>query len=97
MQWSITETEGLTIETEAIGIVYSQGEEDTNTLEVYGTPDAHMEMKKPDTVGMTCGTIVNRIPDVINAEAGFVTTSKMPTLRYKEGDLGNTAKEGDQG
>lgn len=31
---------------------------------------------------MTCAAVVNRIPDVINAPAGYVTTSKMPALSY---------------
>lgn len=85
----VTETEeGITIETECIGIVYGQGEEDTNTSVTYGIPDTQMVVKQPATVEMTCGTIVNRIPDVINAPAGFVTTSKMPVLKYRSGDLG---------
>lgn len=83
-----TETEeGLTIETECIGIVYGQGEEDSNVSITYGIPDTETLMRKPATVEMTCATIVNRIPDVINAPAGYITTSKMPTLKYKVNDL----------
>lgn len=83
-----TETEeGITIETECIGIVYGRGEEDTNISVTYGVPDTHMVVSKPSTVEMTCGTIVNRIPDVINAPAGFVTTSRMPVLKYRAGSL----------
>lgn len=86
----ITETEeGLTIETECIGIVYGQGEEDTNTSVTYGIPDTNMLVTRPATVEMTCATIVNRIPDVINAPSGFVTTSKMPILKYRTGSLNN--------
>ena len=29
-----------------------------------------------------CATIVNRIPDLIKSEAGFVPTSKMGELKY---------------
>ena len=46
-----------------------------------------MVVNKPATVELTCGTIVNRIPDVINAPAGFVTTSRMPVLKYRAGEL----------
>ena len=40
-------------------------------------------MTRPSTVELTCATIVNRIPDVINAEAGYVPTSQMKDLEYK--------------
>lgn len=86
----VTETEeGVTIETECIGIVYGQGEEDSNVSLTYGVPDTETIVKRPATVEMTCATIVNRIPDVINAPAGFVTTSKMPILKYRAKDLNN--------
>jgi 2,4-diaminopentanoate dehydrogenase len=81
---SITETEeNITIEAECVGIVYGQGEEDTNDSVTYGVPNTECYFKNPDTVGMTCSVIVNRIPDVINARPGFVTTSQMPTLKYR--------------
>ena len=74
----ITETEeGITIETECIGKVYGPDDEDINISETIGVPDTHMVVNKPATVELTCGTIVNRIPDVNNAPAGFVTTSRM--------------------
>ena len=82
-----TTEEGCTIETECIGIVYGQGEEDSNISVTYGVPDTETFMRRPATAEMTCATIVNRIPDVINAPAGYVTTSKMPTLKYKVNDL----------
>lgn len=84
----ITETEeGLTIETECLGIVYGQGEEDTNVSITYGVPNTETIIRNPVTVEMTCASIVNRIPDVINAPAGFVTTSKMPVIKYRVDDL----------
>jgi len=89
----VTETEeGVTIETECIGIVYGQGEEDTNISITYGVPDTETVIKRPATVEMTCATIVNRIPDVINAPAGFVTTSRMPILKYRVGNLADYCK-----
>ncbi len=79
-----TETEeGITIESECIGKVYSKEEYDKNEWTVYGEPDTTITVAKPATVGLTCGTIVNRIPDVINAPAGYVTTEKMGDLQYK--------------
>ena len=79
-----TETEeGITIESECIGKVYSKEEYDKNEWTVYGEPNTTITVAKPATVELTCGTIVNRIPDVINAPAGYVTTEKMGDLQYK--------------
>lgn len=89
----ITETEeGLTIEAECVGIVYGQGEVDSNTSFSWGVPDLDVKVSQPATVELTCGTIVNRVPDVINAPAGFVTTSRMPILKYRTGNLGEYVK-----
>lgn len=78
-----TETkEGITLETECIGKVYNKDEFDRNEWTVYGEPDTTLIIKKPNTVELTCATVVNRIPDVIKAEAGFVPTSRMGELKY---------------
>jgi len=85
---AVTETqEGITVETESIGIVYGQGEEDVNEGYSYGVPDTEVIIKHPHTVENTCATIVNRIPDVINAQPGYVTTSRMPILKYRANPL----------
>ena len=79
----ITETEeGITLETECIGKVYGPDEFDTNRWTVYGEPNTELVIDKPQTVELTCATIVNRIPDVLRAEAGFVPTSRMGELEY---------------
>ena len=78
-----TETkEGITLETECIGKVYNKDEFDKNEWTIYGEPDTTLVINKPATVELTCATIVNRIPDVIKAESGFVPTSKMGELKY---------------
>ena len=77
-----TETkEGITLETECIGKVYNKDEFDRNAWTVYGEPDTALVIEKPDTVRLTCATVVNRIPDVIKAEPGFVPTSRMGELK----------------
>lgn len=79
-----TETkEGIVIETECIGKVYAPDEFDSNRWTVYGEPDTKMVIDKPQTVELTCATVVNRIYDVLKAEAGFVPTSKMGELKYR--------------
>lgn len=79
-----TETvEGITIESECIGKVYSKDDFDKNEWTVYGEPSTTITVARPSTVELTCGSIVNRIPDVINAEPGYVTTDKLGDLYYK--------------
>ena len=79
-----TETEeGITIESECIGKVYAPNEFDKNIWTVEGEPTTTITVEKPATVELTCATIVNRIPDVINAEAGYITTEKMGDLDFK--------------
>ncbi len=79
-----TETkEGIIIESECIGKVYAKDEFDKNEWTLYGEPNTTVVINKPQTVELTCATIVNRIPDVINARAGFVPTSEMPVLEYR--------------
>lgn len=83
-----TETkEGITIESECIGKVYAPDEFDKNEWTLYGEPDTTVVINKPQTVELTCATIVNRIPDVINARKGFVPTSEMPVLEYRTKNL----------
>lgn len=79
-----TETEeGITIESECIGKVYSKEDYDKNEWTVYGEPNTTITVARPSTVELTCATIVNRIPDVINAEPGYVTTDKLGNLQFK--------------
>ncbi len=79
--------EGITIEAECIGKVYSKEEFDVNEWTIEGEPNTTMVINKPCTVELTCADIVNRIPDVINARSGFVPTSQMPELKYRTQDL----------
>ena len=79
-----TETnEGITITSECIGKVYSKEDFDKNVWTIIGEPDTTVIVERPATVELTCATIVNRIPDLINSRSGFVLTSEMPELTYK--------------
>lgn len=75
--------EGIILEAECIGKVYAPDEVDTNEWTVIGEPETTITVKQPATVELTCADIVNRIPDVINAEPGFVPTSQMPEPTYR--------------
>ena len=79
-----TETkEGITIESECIGKVYAPDEFDKNVWTVEGEQTTTITVEKPSTVELTCATVVNRIPDVIKAESGYVTTEKLGDLQFK--------------
>jgi len=80
-----TETEeGITIISECIGKVYSENDCDKNEWTVYGEPDTTFVVTRPNTVELTCASIVNRIPDLIQAPKGFIPTSKMGELKYQK-------------
>ena len=83
---TITE-EGIVIEGECIGKVYAEGEFDQNVWTIHGEPDTEVIINRPATVELTCATIINRIPDLIAAAPGFITSEKMPTNRFRAKDL----------
>ena len=74
--------EGVVIEAECIGKVYDKDDVDTNDWTIFGEPDTRVVITEPKTVELTCASIVNRIPDLIKAEDGFVPTSRMGALKY---------------
>lgn len=79
-----TETEqGITLETKCVGKVYAKDEYDRNIWTVEGEPNTTITVEKPATVELTCASIVNRLPDVVNAKAGYIPTSSMNDLTYK--------------
>lgn len=78
-----TETEeGITFVTECVGKVFAPEEFDRNDWTFVGEPETTVSVNQPATVEMTCATIVNRIPQLIDAPAGYVTTDKYPYNEY---------------
>ena len=75
--------EGIVIESECIGKVYSKEDFDKNEWTIYGEPNTTIVVNKPSTVELTCASVVNRIPDVINSKSGYITTNEMGELTYK--------------
>ena len=63
-----TTKEGITIESECIGKVYSKEDYDKNEWTIEGEPNTTIVVARPATVELTCASVVNRIPDVINAK-----------------------------
>ncbi len=74
--------EGIEIEAECIGKVYGPEDFDKNEWTIYGEPDTTVVVNRPCTVELTCATIVNRIPDVIAAPSGYVTTDNFGIAKY---------------
>jgi 4-hydroxy-tetrahydrodipicolinate reductase len=88
-----TETkEGIIIEAECIGKVYAPEEFDCNDWTIIGEPSTEVIINRPATVELTCATIVGRIPDVINAPSGYVSTDKMPAPQYRVKPLNEYVK-----
>lgn len=79
-----TETkEGILLETQCIGKIYAKDDFDKNEWTVFGEPNTTLVINRPATVELTCATVVNRIPDVINAKPGFIPTAEMAEPSYK--------------
>lgn len=75
--------EGIIIETECIGKIYSKEDYDKNEWTIEGEPNTTIVVSRPQTVELTCATVVNRIPDVINAKPGYLPTEQIGELNYK--------------
>ena len=78
-----TTKEGVDLEIKCVGKVYAKEEFDKNEWTIIGQPDTTITVKRPSTVELTCATIVNRIPDLINEKPGFIPTSSFEDLKYK--------------
>ena len=79
-----TETEeGITLETQCIGKVYSKDDFDKNEWTIEGEPTTTLVINRPSTVELTCASVVNRIPDVIAAKPGYLPTEQIGELNFK--------------
>ena len=78
-----TETaEGITIDLEICGKIYAPDETDSLTWKIEGKPGITVIIPAPDTAEFTATSPVNRIPQVIAARPGYVTTNELPIARY---------------
>lgn len=88
-----TETEeGITLETKCVGKVYAPDEFDINEWTIVGEPNTTVTVQRPSTVELTCASVVNRLPDLMNAKPGFVPTADMGDLSYRVDPLNTYVK-----
>jgi 4-hydroxy-tetrahydrodipicolinate reductase len=74
--------EGPTMTMTMTGRLYDDGEIDLNEWTIEGEPTVTLSTPGVPSEITTCTALVNRIPEVINADAGFMTVDQLPSPRY---------------
>ncbi len=78
-----TETEeGIVIELMMGGKTDVTGAAEHTVWTLTGEPDSTLVWDNPATYELTCATAVNRIPQIIDAPAGYVTTDRLGESTY---------------
>jgi 4-hydroxy-tetrahydrodipicolinate reductase len=82
--WSRMGTEqGIALSGEMQLKVFEEGDVETSRWIIRGVPTLHVETPHLPGLIATCTSIINRIPDIIACEPGFVTIERLPKPRYK--------------
>ncbi|MBO1902991.1 hypothetical protein J4H92_13670 [Leucobacter weissii] len=91
---TIRTVEGPVFTFEMTGSVYAEGQRDVNEWDIHGEPELSVVNPVLNTQMTTCTSMVNRIPDVLNAPPGYVTVDRLPQLKYRAFPLGSYVEAG---
>lgn len=81
--YEIETMEEITFRVEFIQKIFNSNETEKITWQIEGTPDISLSFDPFMGGEITCTTLVNRIPDVINAEPGFLLASDLAKTKYR--------------
>jgi 4-hydroxy-tetrahydrodipicolinate reductase len=88
----IVTEEGAKFRSEFISKICKEDEIENMGWVIKGVPDLYLIIPNVPGPYAICSALVNRIPDVINSEPGFVTLDKFPVSKYKVHPLGYYVK-----
>lgn len=86
---TILTKEGMTLSADFYEKLTEPGETGKNEWSVEGTPNLTIKMDEMYGDYTTCTTLVNRIPDVINAKPGYLSPAEMPAAKFRAKEFGN--------
>lgn len=78
-----TTDRGITFEGAIRTVILEDGELPTDTLDVDGDPSLHLEYRPFPGEFVTNTSVVNRVPDVVEAPGGLLSAAGLPPARYR--------------